>query len=125
MSAGGGAGLDVGRSALGCQYHEYPDHRFTSLPPFRARYRLPPGELPVEVRRIYNLLAETTGYTSSSEALAGSVVDRGLADGRLGIEVDGQTPARYEALKETLPHAEFLDCSNLIRLLRMVKSRGH
>jgi hypothetical protein len=24
-----------------------------------------------------------------------------------------------------LPHAEFLDCSNLIRLLRMVKSRGH
>jgi Xaa-Pro aminopeptidase len=86
---------------------------------------LPPGELPVEVRRIYNLLAETTEYTSSSEALAGSFVDRGLADGRLGIEVDGQAPARYEALKETLPHAQFLDCSNLIRLLRMVKSRGH
>ena len=43
----------------------------------------------------------------------------------MGIEVDGQTPARYEALKETLPCAQFLDRSNLIRLLRMVKSHGH
>lgn len=84
---------------------------------------LPPGELPGEALRIYDLLAETPEYTSSSEALAGALADRGLADGRLGIEVDGLTPARYEALKELLPHAQWLDCSNLIRLLRMVKSR--
>jgi hypothetical protein len=63
--------------------------------PSRLDTGLPPGELSVEVRRIYNLLAQTTEYTSSSEALPGSFVNGGLADGHLGIEVDGQTPARY------------------------------
>jgi hypothetical protein len=57
--------------------------------PSRLDTGLPPGELLDEVRRIYNLLAQTTEYTSSSEALPGSFVNGGLADGHLGIEVDG------------------------------------
>jgi Xaa-Pro aminopeptidase len=50
------------------------------------------------------------------------LLERGLAGGRLGIELDGLGAAVTERLREALPNAELLDCSNLLRLMRMVKS---
>jgi Xaa-Pro aminopeptidase len=83
---------------------------------------LPVGNLPDEICRMKDLLEDTPIHSSSTDALAGALKERGLSKARIGIEVDGLTPPRFAALKETLPGAQLLDCSNLIRLLRMVKS---
>ena len=53
----------------------------------------------------------------------GALSDRGLSGGTLGVEADGMTAARYDQLRQALPDARLLDCSNLILLLRMVKTR--
>ena len=41
---------------------------------------------------------------------------------RVGLEMEGLTPTAKQALSGALPHAEVKDCSNLIRLIRAVKS---
>lgn len=56
------------------------------------------------------------------EALASAIEDRGLARGRLGVEFDGLDDEVVAALRACLPHARLLDCSNLLRLVRAVKS---
>jgi Xaa-Pro aminopeptidase len=56
------------------------------------------------------------------EALAAAIEDRGLARGRLGVELDGLAGEVAAALRARLPHAQLLDCSNLLRLVRAVKS---
>jgi Xaa-Pro aminopeptidase len=83
---------------------------------------LPPAALSGDERRIYDLLVEAPRYASPAEALAGVLRDRGLTAGRLGIEAEGLPPERMEDIRQALPHAELRDGSNLIRLIRMVKS---
>lgn len=83
---------------------------------------LPPENLPEKTQRIYDLLAAAPSYDDAASALAGVLADRGLSNARIGIEADGLTPARHEHLKQVLTQAKLLDGSNLIRLLRMVKS---
>ncbi|NKB66391.1 MAG: M24 family metallopeptidase [Candidatus Latescibacteria bacterium] len=58
------------------------------------------------------------------EALALLVRRKGLAHGRLGLEMEGMPPALLAAVKAALPGAQLVDCSNMIRLIRMVKSPG-
>jgi Xaa-Pro aminopeptidase len=53
--------------------------------------------------------------------LAEILEDRGLAAGWVGIDIDTSTPQLAE-LQRLLPRAEFKDCSNLLRLVRTVKS---
>ena len=48
--------------------------------------------------------------------------DRGLAKGRIGIECDGLSAATLESIRNSLPHAQIKNSSNLILLIRMVKS---
>lgn len=57
------------------------------------------------------------------EELVHVLRERGLAAARIGIELAGLRPEFRAHLKEALPHAALLDCTNLLRLLRMVKSR--
>jgi len=83
----------------------------------------PPRSLSDRMDRIYHLLQGGPDYTTTTQALVGALSDRGLAAGTLGVEADGLTAGRYRQLKEALPDARLLDCSNLIRLLRMVKTR--
>ena len=59
-----------------------------------------------------------------AEALASALEERRLARSRLGVELDGLPPARVERLRRALPHATLLDCSNLLRLVRAVKTEG-
>ncbi len=47
---------------------------------------------------------------------------RGLTGARLGVELDGMSAERRAQLRERLPRAELKDCSNLLRLVRAVKS---
>jgi Xaa-Pro aminopeptidase len=56
------------------------------------------------------------------EALAAAIEDRGLARACLGVELDGLADEVVAALRARLPHARLLDCSNLLRLVRAVKS---
>ena len=85
-------------------------------------WSMPPRRLSGRMVRMYNLLKGEPGYGTTTEALAAALGDRGLSGGTLGVEADGMTSARYEELRQALPGARLLDCSNLIRLLRMVKT---
>lgn len=86
-------------------------------------WSLPPRPLSDRMDRIYHLLQGAPDYTTTTRALVGALSDRGLAAGTLGVEADGLTADGCQQLKEALPDARLLDCSNLIRLLRMVKTR--
>ena len=85
-------------------------------------WSMPPRRLSGRMDRMYNLLKGEPGYGTTTEALAAALDDRGVSEGTLGVEADGMTSARYEELRQALPGARLLDCSNLIRLLRMVKT---
>lgn len=90
---------------------------------FGLDWSVPPRPLSDRMDRIYHLLQGAPDYTTTTQALVGALSDRELAAGTLGVEADGLTADRYRQLKEALPDARLLDCSNLIRLLRMVKTR--
>ncbi|MBM3277646.1 MAG: aminopeptidase P family protein [Candidatus Handelsmanbacteria bacterium] len=56
------------------------------------------------------------------QALLDVLKERGLAKGRIGVELEGLPAWAAQALREGLPGAEMVDCTNLIRLVRMVKN---
>jgi Xaa-Pro aminopeptidase len=56
------------------------------------------------------------------EALRDLLRERGLADACIGIELEGLSDTERQRLAEALPRADIRDCSNLLRVLRMVKS---
>jgi Xaa-Pro aminopeptidase len=61
--------------------------------------------------------------SNAIETLARVLCERGLDTARIGIELQGLRPEFQARLKTLLPNAASLDCSNLLRLLRMVKGR--
>jgi Xaa-Pro aminopeptidase len=71
---------------------------------------------------LLTMLRESTRRETPTQALAASLRDRGLLRGRIGIEMEGMTPAGLQELHDILPDVEWKDCSNLIRLIRAVKS---
>ena len=79
-------------------------------------------ELPDNYLRIHNLLMTPPQASTSLEALLRILEERGLQDGCLGVEMEGLTADRLDQLRDQLPTASLLDCSNLIRLIRMVKN---
>ena len=79
------------------------------------------GGLDSELGRVRDVLL--SGATPSAvEALAAAVDERGLAESRLGIELDGLAADVALELRERLPRAQLLDCTNLLRLVRAAKS---
>lgn len=56
------------------------------------------------------------------EALTAAFDALNLKSARIGVECDGFPPHRLEALRKVLPEAQLVDASNLLRVLRMVKS---
>ncbi len=56
------------------------------------------------------------------EVLVELLAERGLAGARIGVELEGLPTATVRALRSALPGAVLVDCANLIRLVRMVKS---
>jgi Xaa-Pro aminopeptidase len=73
-------------------------------------------------KRMRRVLSSAGSFPTAVDALTAAIKDRGLTEGRLGIELDGlPTPVR-DRIRQALPAAELLDCSNLLRLLRAVKS---
>ncbi len=80
------------------------------------------AELPDRYRYFHDLLLAPATASTAVEALAGILEDRGLAGSRVGLEMDGLSPAALDEIRNSFPQAQLLDCSNLIRLIRMVKS---
>jgi Xaa-Pro dipeptidase len=82
----------------------------------------PVGPLSDTARRFHELMVAPVRDNAPLDALVSALKDRGLAEGRIGVEMEGLAPERQEALRRALPKATVKDCSNLIRLVRMVKS---
>ena len=55
-------------------------------------------------------------------ALRDLLQERGLSEARIGVELDGLSATERSRIAEALPRAEVLDCSNLLRLIRMIKT---
>ena len=85
-------------------------------------HSVPVAALPGEAERLYDLLQAPRPNTSPTGALLGILKARGLLGARIGLELEGLTPPAKAALEGALPHAQVKDCSNLIRLIRAVKS---
>jgi Xaa-Pro aminopeptidase len=74
-----------------------------------------------EVARVAELIRRGAA-PSPVDALVAAIEARGLAQARLGVEFDGLADEVAASLRERLPRAALRDCSNLLRLIRAVKS---
>jgi Xaa-Pro aminopeptidase len=83
---------------------------------------IPPSDMSMDEQRIYDILMAAPRYPSAQEALVGVLKERGLDQGRIGLECEGLPESRRKAVMEALPDADIRDASNMIRLIRMVKS---
>jgi Xaa-Pro dipeptidase len=60
---------------------------------------------------------------SALSACLTAMRDSELSTSRIGIELDSFPPERARRLADALPQVEFKDCTNLLRLVRAVKSQ--
>lgn len=75
-----------------------------------------------EGRRSAARLQSASKFSSASQALAHTLRSRQLGNAVIGIELDGMRPATLEVLRTALPGSQFRDCTNLLRVIRMVKT---
>ena len=83
---------------------------------------LPPTLTDDRTHPVNAILTQASRYGSPSDALVAALRDRGIDQGRIGIEMEGLPPIHMDALRKALPRAELKNASNVIRLIRMVKS---
>ena len=75
-----------------------------------------------EARQRWELFTAHDPDESPEAGLASMLQEMGLADARIGVEQEGLSDRQREQLGVVLEKAEIRDCSNLLRLVRMVKS---
>ena len=73
-------------------------------------------------QRIFDILYRPQQNATPTDALLSVLKARGLTNARIGIEMEGLSPKAKDAIETGLPTAQIKDCSNLIRLIRMVKT---
>lgn len=73
-------------------------------------------------QRIFDVLHRPQQNTTPTDALLSVLKGRGLTDAQIGIELEGLSPRAKAAIEAGLSKAQIRDCSNLIRLIRMVKT---
>ena len=83
---------------------------------------LPLGDLSSAEQRIFEVLHRPQDNATATDALLSVLAARGLADAQIGIEMGGLSPRAKASIEAGLPKAQIRDCSNLIRLVRMVKT---
>ena len=83
---------------------------------------VPLGPMDEAQQRLWQQLREVRSEATAVDALVHLVRQAGLAEARLGLETEGLPAALLAAVRAALPKAELVDCSNVIRLIRMVKS---
>ncbi len=65
---------------------------------------------------------ETFDANMGFQLVAALLAEKGLGEGRIGIEFDGLSVADFRLLSAALPQAELVDASDLVRRLKMIKS---
>ena len=83
---------------------------------------LTPTRLPDAHQRVLNRLRQPQQNATPTDALLSILKARGLTDARIGLEMEGLIPTLKTEIVEALPRATLKDCSDLIRLIRMVKT---
>jgi Xaa-Pro aminopeptidase len=73
-------------------------------------------------RRFVSVLRHRPHYPTAADALLAVLRDRGLADSRIGLDSENVSATNLNAICSGLPRASIKKCSNLIRLIRMVKT---
>ena len=73
-------------------------------------------------QRIFDILLRPQQNATPTDALLSVLKERGLTDARIGIEMEGLAPRAKAAIEAGLPKGQIKDCSNLSRLIRMVKT---
>ena len=74
------------------------------------------------LQSVRHLLEEAGDCVTASAALLKAITDRGLSNGRIGIELEPLPGDCERAISNGLPQANIRDATNLLRLVRMVKS---
>ena len=82
----------------------------------------PLGPMDEAQQRLWQQLRTMRSEATAVDALVHLVQQAGLAEARLGLETEGIPAPLLVAVRAALPKAELVDCSNAIRLIRMVKS---
>jgi Xaa-Pro dipeptidase len=72
--------------------------------------------------RIAGRLQSALKFRSAADALVSTLRSRQLSNAVIGVELEGMRETTLAALRTAFPGAEFRDCSNLLRIIRMVKS---
>ena len=80
------------------------------------------SSLPAERRRVLDQLASGPREQDPLALLDDVLRERGLDGSRLGVELEGLESGEAEGLRARLPGADLLDCTNLLRLVRAVKT---
>ena len=82
----------------------------------------PLGPMDEAQQRLWQQLRAMRSETTAVDALVHLVQQAGLAEARLGLETESLPAPLLAAVRAALPKAELVNCSNMIRLIRMVKS---
>jgi Xaa-Pro dipeptidase len=69
-------------------------------------------------------LFATTAHKGSVEALVAAMKEKGVANGRVGIDEMGITPQCMDQLRSLLPDVTFVRCFSLFERVRSVKTPG-
>jgi Xaa-Pro dipeptidase len=75
-----------------------------------------------EDQRLCESICASAGIDTATQALVAWLKNCGLEDGCIGIEMSGLRPDAEAELRRLLPGAQLKDCTNLVRIIRMVKS---
>lgn len=81
-----------------------------------------PGEISGNLQRFYKLFHTPQSNTTPTDALLSILKARGLTGSNIGLEMEGLPRGTKDTIARALPHAVIKDCTNLIRLIRMVKT---
>ena len=82
----------------------------------------PLGPMDEVQQHLWQQLRAMRSATTAVDALGHLVRQVGLAEARLGLEMENLPAPLLAAVQAALPKAELVNCSNVIRLIRMVKS---
>jgi Xaa-Pro dipeptidase len=80
------------------------------------------GSLTGPEQQYFELLKPRQKDATATDALLSILSSRGLGKARIGLEMQGLPQKLKDIIVHALPQAEVKDCTNVIRLIRMVKS---
>ncbi len=83
---------------------------------------LPPGPMSGDAARFFKLHNSSQHYSTATEALLSILNGRDLTGARIGLEKEDLPDDEKQTILRQLPDATIKDCTNLIRMIRMVKS---